>query len=267
MADTPKKGLVRFSGESPMEILESEPAEISDDNSKRREEFRPVLETVKAYVKATQELLGGKYKHLAGMAPDYLVNPGNLFIACCPDGVVIRYEKRAETRRSFFALVPEGITQTALQLSQHLVRCIPRDATTPPEEPIGVELRMAVVNPANNSSHEVFATRIWFDVFIAQPDHLPIPPQKPYCLLSVRNTLEFEMHGEMVASNGATEPSQPFLAQSTLRLAVGWECIEVYPNTQPSHWRPEYAPVWAENEILGLASILVLPPESYMQNC
>ena len=257
MAETPKifKGLIRFSGASPMEVLESESTETPSHDLEQREEFRPVLDTVKAYVKAAEELLGGKYKHLASMVPEYLVNPGSFFVACCPDGVVIRYEKRSGIRRSFFAFMPEGIAQSALQLSQHLVRCISREATIPPEEPLGVELRMAAVNPVDNSTREVFATRIWFDVVIAQPDSPPSPSQKPYCLLSVRNTLDIEMHGEMVASNGVSQSNQPFLARSTLRLGVGWECIEVYPNTQPSHWRPDYARVWAENEILACALV------------
>ena len=39
-----------------------------------------------------------------------------------------------------------------------------------------------------------------------------------------------------------------------MKLPVGWECVEVFPFLNIDHWEPQYAAIWAENDIL--ASVL-----------
>lgn len=36
-------------------------------------------------------------------------------------------------------------------------------------------------------------------------------------------------------------------------MPVGWECIEIFPTTDLSFWKPEYAISWAENDLLASA--------------
>ena len=78
---------------------------------------------------------------------------------------------------------------------------------------------------------------------------------KPYCLLSVRNGLDLEIHGVLVTEGEATTPGQPFIARSTIRLSAGWECIEVFPGLNLDAWKVDFAPLWAENDLLGAALI------------
>ncbi len=77
------------------------------------------------------------------------------------------------------------------------------------------------------------------------------PPSKPFCLLSIRNSLEFQLRGEILPTHPRQGPGQPFLARSLLRLPVGWDCIEVFPGVDPARWNPEYAAAWAETDILA----------------
>src|SRR5258706_7946581 len=46
--------------------------------------------------------------------------------------------------------------------------------------------------------------------------------------------------------------------RSVLRLPVGWDCVEIYPFLDLDHWKPEYAPVWAESDILAAVVSLQL---------
>jgi hypothetical protein len=85
---------------------------------------------------------------------------------------------------------------------------------------------------------------------LEHPPQLPLAPQKPYCLASVRNAIEVHVRTRMLSIDGST-PERDFIARTHIRLPVEWECIEVYPFSQKDDWKPEYAPIWAENDILG----------------
>ena len=45
--------------------------------------------------------------------------------------------------------------------------------------------------------------------------------------------------------------SQEFVFRGAMTLQVGWRVIEVYPRFDPAHWKPEYAPIWAEVDLLA----------------
>ncbi|KPK81378.1 MAG: hypothetical protein AMS25_06235, partial [Gemmatimonas sp. SM23_52] len=97
---------------------------------------------------------------------------------------------------------------------------------------------------------ELITARLGFDIVLRRADVPPTPPAKPFCLLSVRNTFEFHILGEMLSIE-PERPRQPFLVRSAMRLPVGWECIEVFPSASLLNWKPGYAPIWAENDILA----------------
>lgn len=246
-----KTGQISFVGDTPMDFA-SCLVEDSPSISKMQESvFRQVGATVKAYLVASEELLNGKYAHLREWAPPHLADPGKVLAACCPDGVVIRYERKKDEQVLATGWIPKQLTDVVPLLSQQVVYCygdrpyVSRVPTT------GSEIRLSVVNAGTNKKQDIAVGRVGFDCVIERPDHLPQPPQKPFCLLSVRNAFEFQLHGELIGEQGTREHGQRFLARTEIRLPVGWECIEVFPFFDLEHWKPEYSAVWAENDLLA----------------
>lgn len=154
------------------------------------------------------------------------------------------------------ANTPNGIAQTSLELSQHLIRLSnPETPDLDSGKELGIEFGMSIFSPTEGKAREIFSSRILFDV--VRPDPVPktTSPSKPYCLLSIRNQLSIEIHGEIVSAEGAGGLSQPFVSKADVALAVGWQCIEVFPGFDLSAWKAEYAPLWAETDLLGCVVI------------
>jgi len=229
-----------------------EVGDIDDPSPESLEAMNALKTCVQAYLKTAESLLAGKYSSLCAFAPAYLSNPGNVFIALCPDGVVVRYEsKRTEKRSIGVAVMAQGIAQTALEISQNLVRVVSDVPATPlPERELGIELRMFIASPTDRTQ-DLLVSRIWFEAHYSQPAPMSQSPSKPYCLLSVRNELAFEIHGEVLPVDGSSEQGQPFISKAEVSLGAGWQCIEVFPGFDQSAWKAEYAPLWAENDLLG----------------
>lgn len=249
---------IKFIGAEPMAFTpKSEGAEQSSLPDETRKSLEIIGACFKAYLKATESLVAGKYSGIAKFIPEYMAKPGNFMIALCPDGLVVRFEtKQAEKRKWGAAYTTHGIAQTALDLSQHVVMLTGNGIKQPdPTTLLGIELRMGVYSSADGTGRDVMALRLLFQV--ERPDPLPssVLPSKPYCLLSIRNRLAMELHGELVPADGSNGPSQPFVSVSEFDIAVGWQCIEVYPGTDFSGWKPEYAALWAETDLLACAFI------------
>lgn len=140
-------------------------------------------------------------------------------------------------------------------LSQNLVHIESEEAPHPISDTFGVELKLSVHSPLQGTFQDIMASRIWFQAKSSTPPQTHTPGAKPYCLLSVRNQLELEIHGELGTDdqNGAT--NQPFIARSLMRLLAGWECIEVFPGLDLDDWNADFAPLWAEQDLLGAALI------------
>jgi hypothetical protein len=68
-------------------------------------------------------------------------------------------------------------------------------------------------------------------------------------LVSARNEFSLHVHGKMI--DEMTGAVQPFLMLTQFRIPTGWDCIEVFPFCELSHWIPENAPTWAETDILA----------------
>ncbi|MDP3514514.1 MAG: DUF4263 domain-containing protein [Sulfuritalea sp.] len=213
---------------------------------------------VKSYIKTAEDLVAanGKYSHLRDKIPEYMANPGNLLMAICTNGVVIRYEKKTDAARKWaVAVIPQGIAEVAALLSQNLVHIESLDTPHPTNENFGVEFKLSVHSPSQGTSHDIAAARIWFQTKLVPPQQVVTTGAKPYCLLSVRNQFDLELHGELCAESDITTPGQPFIARSTIRLIAGWECIEVFPGFTLDAWNVDFAPLWAEHDVLGAALI------------
>ncbi len=205
---------------------------------------------IAAYLRSAKELLAGRLSHLKVWAPTHLVDPGNVLVACCNDGIVVRYEKKGqEPSKVFTGWMSDGLSQVASVVSQKLID-IKTGESTNTSDNYGVEWRVVTTSPTGESSL-LATTRMWFEATLPNPLTSQPVLAKPFCLLSIQNSLELQLFGEMIPVESGTRPAQPFLARSVMRLPVGWECIEIFPGFTAGGWKSENAPIWAETDILA----------------
>ena len=132
-----------------MKFVESKDEPIEDWTPDQEAASTAVSEAIKVYIKTTESLATGKYGHLRDKIPEYMTNPGNVLIAVCSDGVVIRYEKKGhEERKLVVTVIQEGIARVASMLSQNLVHVQSPDAPHPLDENFGIELKLTVHTPS-----------------------------------------------------------------------------------------------------------------------
>lgn len=258
-----KVGQISFTGSNPMELTEV----INEQSGKTKnlpEDALQIGATIKAYLNATQQLLAEKYVHLQDIVPNHLLNPGNVLIANCSDGVVIRYEPKNESLRTFVAVTDDSFSNLAYQCSQQLICCQKNKNLLHDFTPKGIELGLFISDSPTNITNPFATININFDVFYEPPLQQASPPQKPFCLLSVLNSFEFNIEGEMLNTDGKAN-GQKFVTRTKMKLPVGWDCIEVYPDTNINCWKPEYALVWAESDILASALTFHMQESSYQQ--
>ncbi|MCX7175001.1 MAG: DUF4263 domain-containing protein [Proteobacteria bacterium] len=253
-----KKGQITLDGANPMAFVEADEVPSASWTPEQEAAADAVSLAIKRYMKTAEDLVAadGKYFHLRDKIPEYMANPGNLLMAICTDGVVVRYEKKTDAKRKWaVTVIPQGIAEATAMFSQNLVHIESVEAPHPLNENFGVEFKLFTHSPSQETSHDILAGRIWFQTKLATPQ-LPAPVgAKPYCLLSVRNQVDLEVHGELCAEGDVIVPGQRFVARSTIRLMAGWECIEVFPGFNLNVWNVEFAPLWAEHDILGAALI------------
>jgi len=120
MSKKAKYGQIKLVGDSPIEFLEMDTSEaVSGDKNEKL--FEQLGKTVKAYLDTIDELIKNKYEGIKDFVPAYLLEPGTVFIACCPDGLVIRFERRIDKRKVFVAWSDDPLIKTAPLLSQNLI--------------------------------------------------------------------------------------------------------------------------------------------------
>ena len=245
-----KKGRISFIGPDPMRVHDLEIEENSGLTPDQKATVRRVGETVREYLKTAKALAAGKYAGIKESIPDYLINPGNVLVACCPNGIVIRYEKESDSKDVITAWFPETIQDVAAQVSQYLIHCW-QGSQEPSMDVDGIELKLTSIDKAKGVETVLYSMSIRFDLELKEPEVIDPPPNKPLCAASIRNEFEFGMQGEIVPVESGQSDSQQFLTRSKFRLPVGWECIEIYPSLDLSYWKPDYAPSWAEKDILA----------------
>lgn len=251
MSDELKIGQVTFTGASPMQLAEHFEQRTSTLSDEQQSTVGQVGATVKAYLNAAKELLKDKYAHIKDWAPMHLAEPGNVLVACCQDGVVIRYELKTDKTLVCAAWLTEGLPEVASLLSQRIVQCDPDRNHTFAPATTGMELKLFIEDPGDKQKTDIASARVCFHKVVERPGHMPQPPKKPFCLLSVRNTLEIRLLGEMLGDGKSVAEGRRFLLRGALRLPVGWECIEVFPFFSLEHWKAEYADNWAESDLLA----------------
>jgi hypothetical protein len=85
---------------------------------------------------------------------------------------------------------------------------------------------------------------------------VPPPPSRPPPILSIQNEFDLQLHGVVIPADQPDVRSgssvDRFLAHSRFRFPVGWQAIDIYPPIGIEHWKSEYAPLWAEIDLLAV---------------
>jgi hypothetical protein len=247
-----KTGKMTFTRGRAMQFSEKSGTPMEDLTQEQERIVHQVSSTVKAYLDAAENLLKEKYAPMKDLAPVHLTDHGNVLVICCDEGILIRYERRQEEKKVMTAWRSEGLSQSARLLSESVVHCRAGKGDSTADPSSGPEVKLLKKDSATGEWAQVLGFRVSFEAVINQPSEpLAGPPNKPYCLLSVQNSLEIQMLGEMVENRAAQSAGKRFLVRTAIRLPVGWECIEIFPFFNVDHWRPEYAKIWAENDILA----------------
>lgn len=246
-----KKRIVIRSG-LPVKISRGSIDSIDAISVEKKTILNKVGTTVKAYLKEAENLLSGKYSSIKPFAPQHLINPGIVMILCCVDGVIIRYDKQVEEKLLVIGWADGNFNNLVPLISENLVHCHYPVQSAPFEPKFGPQITFSAVNSKTGKSKILSTIKIGFNIVVKEPpEELPQPPQKPFCLLSVQNSFEINMIGEMAQDQGAFVEGQRFLTRTLMKLPVGWECFEVFPFLNIDYWNPKYAGVWAENDILA----------------
>src|SRR5258706_2931357 len=203
MSDEIKKGKISFAADKPMQLIDAQGEDIADPTPEQKRTIDLLGSALKEYLKATKDLLSGKYAHLREIAPQYLSDPGNVLLGCCAGGAVIRFEKRVESSRVIAAWSPKELPELASMVSQCLIQCHSSKQFTSPVGTTGPELKLSTIKPTTNEEKVILVAKIGFDTVVEIPSNVPLPPLKPFCLLSIRNTLEIELLGELIQDNSS----------------------------------------------------------------
>jgi hypothetical protein len=244
-------GIIQFSAGKPIEIVDTSrvPADVLSEPQQSL--LSAVGSTVHEYLKTCRLLLNGKYARIREYAPPHLRDPCMVIAICCEDGIIIRYDTR-DDRLLGTGWGDEKLPELAPKISEGVVYCHHDRNFTSRVPQTGPKMTLEKIDGATGAQTEIISARVGFDVVLEAPTQpLPTPPSKPYCLLSVRNSLDIELVGETLPSENSGQKSRKFLLRTTMILPVGWQCIEIFPFADVNHWKPEYARMWAENDLLA----------------
>jgi hypothetical protein len=242
----------------------SEPFEVAD-----AAEFSSLsvamVDALRAYRNAGLELIKGKYASVRELAPPQLRVPCHVCVICCPDGVLVRYDVAdAEEPKMRSTDSDLSISEVAPIFSEHVVHA-PDDTSSYVPKGTGpavvLNRRCAAADPTDSGGGMTELARFYPMVYTSKtlpPDFkLPSPPAKPPCLASVHREFHTQMRGIVYPAKGppnesVSSPSDHFIAHGIVSLPVGWQAIEIYPRLPEKLWRAEYAPMWAELDLLSV---------------
>lgn len=215
-----------------------------------------VFATISAYINEVQKLLKGKYASIKDIAPLHLRNPGIIIIILCKDGIILRYDQKYDEHGIGITWLEEGLSYLAPKISDNVLYCYYDENLQSSETRSYPEITVSKTDTTTGQSIEISKVQIGFNILIKPPkENLPAPPNKPFCLVSVQNSAELNISGEMRKNDTVSQKGKRFITRTPIKLPVGWECIELYPffrlDNWIDNWKPEYAGVWAEKDILG----------------
>jgi hypothetical protein len=252
-----KQGTIVVEPGKPLQFRDAADTE-SQPNAAAQQALR-VADALKAYLAAARDLLKGKYACYAEIAPKHLRSPCAMFILRCGDGVLVRYEAAGEDNpKACVSETSKSLAEVSPVFSEQWIRF-----GAPPQHPCpdqtGPKLVLGIMSPEGATKDVltlypvIYATAQFPEGF-----QIPRPPARPICLVSILNELTLDLGGLVVPSDQPLQRDGPdveqFLARSRIQLSVGWQAIEIYPLLGEEYWQREYAPMWAELDILAMAA-------------
>jgi hypothetical protein len=213
--------------------------------------------TLRAYKRATIKLLEGRYASQRELAPIHMREPCNVLVLHCDDGILVRYDLALqELPKLRFATSEKNLREMSPQFSEQVIH-FPQDPKNYDPGPGGVELIMQTTDPVTSVTKPFLHIRPVIYATTALPNgfEIPPPPARPICLAALQNELDIQIQGLLQPVDSSSVPpevqAEQFIAHSRFRLPVGWQTIEIYPPLGPEYWKPEYAPMWAELDLLA----------------
>jgi hypothetical protein len=249
-----KKGLVSLRPGQPMQIEQVDGAPEETPSADQRALLDAVCDSILAYTKAAKEFLKGKYSYIRDYVPAHLKEPGLIACMCCTDGIVIRYDVKTTEEKPHLCggWVNESLSDFAPKISESVVYFHPSKDYRSIIPDKGPEVSLTVTEGTTGKQTTIFHARIGFHCVSQDPSgNLPKPPAKPYCVVSIINSFELVLTGLVESTADNTKKPQNFLLRQPMRMPVGWECIEIFPDPDIALWKPEYAIVWAERDLLA----------------
>lgn len=264
----------KIKGTYKLEVKPGVPLEMSDSNGPLDTtgplansrvsplEFSNILDTFVAYKRELERLLRGPLAHLNEIVPVYWREKANVWIFRCKDGLLVRYDVANEEKgKVLISNLESSIVEFGPLLSEQVIQIHDSaEYTSDPNKGITLTFQK---HEATGTVVPLWAMKFVYDVVLKEPESLPQNPQRPFCLISLENVLDIEVHGLELPTdvdvstldvNKPPASSRPFVSLARVRLPVGWECIQIYPFYTVDDWKPEYASLWAERDLLAFAT-------------
>jgi hypothetical protein len=228
-----------------------------------------IANTIKAYLKEASALLNGRYKGLKDVAPLHLRTGCNFLAIRCTDGLCIRYDKSLNDKKRFaISVMSETLSQTVPKISEGFVHAIPNPSEFVPRPGgPGLSLNLSSTTGQITELLKLFPTIVLPTKF-PEDFVIPLPPARPLCFGSVQSVIELNVEGLVtptdVSSDTDDHSNDHFVTRTLIRLQVGWEAIEIYPNQDVAYWNSSLAPTWAELDILAAAAQANLRTNAYL---
>lgn len=237
----------------PLQLTETNGTETSNavPNS-----LKAIGRTLDSYTRAARKLVQSKYGSQRHTVPSHMRGPTTVNIIECSDGVFVRYDAASEGEEKIGLFCSnDPMAEVAPRFSEQLIY-FPADPKTYIPGPGGLEIALAITDPNTGATDVPVRVRpLIYGFMPPSGSEVPLPPARPPCLVSVFNESDFYLGGTLVPSDMPLESAGPeaveFVVHSRAKLPVGWEAIEIYPRLGEEHWKPEYAPIWAELDILA----------------
>jgi len=215
-----------------------------------------MAETLDAYRKAGRELLAGQYASVRELAPPHLRIPCHIYVLCCPDGAIVRWDAAGEDKpRVRYTDHHETLAEAAPKFSEQVIHLPDEPATYVPEHTGPAFIQMVINERGEAVEHARFHPTLYAPKSLPSDFNLSPPPARPPCLASLNRELQIQMHGVALAANAPTKAisaaSDHFIAHGLASLPVGWQAIEIYPRLSKEYWRPEYAFAWAQLDLMS----------------
>lgn len=253
-----KQGTIVVESGKPLQFREA--VELDTPPSAEHKGVVLIAAALKAHRAAAHELLAGKYACYAELAPQHLRIPCDIMILRCKDGVFVRYDKTAQgDPKTRAGSSPQSIAELVPQLSERMIHFGP-PAEQLDANQLGPALTIDVKDPTGVTKQTLtLYPGIYASAELPSGFEVPKPPARPVCLVSIQNDITFQMQGITLPVDAPlgqeSQDADQFIAQTRFKLPVGWEAIEIYPILGDEYWRAEYAPLWAEADILACAAL------------